>query len=239
LAHNGILFLDEIPEFGSAVLQLLRQPIETGTVSLARARGTTVLPAKFMLIAASNPCPCGFFGDSERSCNCTDAEIRKYQARLGGPLLDRIDMVLDVWRSKPGEVLATGSGKSSADMRAQVLQAREYAEWRRLEQGKASIKHAVVFGAAETDKKDEDAGDTPSAVLAGEGARLLNACELGKSERLCLEEASEKLRLSGRGIMRALSVARTLADIEQSRQVLSDHILEALTFRAEGRCGDE
>ncbi|MCL2528850.1 MAG: YifB family Mg chelatase-like AAA ATPase [Coriobacteriia bacterium] len=254
LAHNGILFLDEIPEFGSAVLQLLRQPIETGTVSLARARGTTVLPAKFMLIAASNPCPCGFFGDPERSCKCSDTEIRKYQARLGGPLLDRIDMVLDVWRSKPGEVLATGSGKSSADMRAQVMQAREYARWRAEEQGLLPGKDAVAYGSAEHTKKKRgrvstestvgaentgESADSSSALFTGEGALLLRACELGKSERFCLEEASEKLKLSGRGIMRALSVARTLADLEQSRKVQSDHILEALTFRAEGRCGDE
>ena len=241
LAHNGILFLDEIPEFGSSVLQLLRQPIENGVISLARARGTTLLPANFMLIAASNPCPCGFFGDPERSCTCSDAEIRRYQGRIGGPLLDRIDMVLDVWRSKPGEVLATGSGKSSAHMREQVLAAQDYA--RRRAKGQQSQKQQEEE--QQEGEKQETFPETkalPHGVegkaLAGAGARLLNACELGRSERACLEEAAEQLKLSGRGIMRALSVARTIADLEQSRRVLSEHILEALTFRADGRCGN-
>ncbi|MCL2807063.1 MAG: YifB family Mg chelatase-like AAA ATPase [Coriobacteriia bacterium] len=229
LAHNGILFLDEIPEFGSAVLQMLRQPIETGTVSLARARGTTTLPADFMLVAASNPCPCGYYGDPDRNCSCNEAEIRKYQLRIGGPLLDRIDMVLDVWRSKPGEVLATGSGKSSAHMRSTVLEAQDFARQRKSRQrnkgSKASSTNEILEGIS-------------SQGFAGEGVRLLEACELGLQERRCLEEAAEHLNLSGRGIMRALSVARTIGDLEQHEQVLSEHILEALTFRAEGRCGN-
>lgn len=230
LAHNGILFLDEIPEFGSTVLQLLRQPMETGRISLARARGTTVLPASFMLIAASNPCPCGFAGDPDRSCSCSDAEIRRYQARIGGPLLDRIDMVLDVWRSKPGEVLATGSGKSSSALRAQVLTAQEYAQWR-TEKIKATQEKAIHDTYLVPSPKDK-------VQLRGEGVRLLNTCRLGRTERRCLEEAAERLKLSGRGIMRILSVARTIADMEESASVVSDFILEALTYRADGRCGN-
>lgn len=226
LAHNGILFLDEIPEFGTAVLQLLRQPVENGTISLARACGTTVLPADFMLVAASNPCPCGYYGDPDKICTCTDAEVRRYQGRIGGPLMDRIDMVLDVWRSKPAEVLATGSGRSSASMRGQVLEAQEFACWRAGEQKESS-------GAADVTALGVD-GDT----LTGEGASLLIACELGRVEHRCLIEAAERLGLSGRGIMRALSVARTIADLEQSKRVLSEHLLEAVTFRADGRCGN-
>lgn len=226
LAHNGILFLDEIPEFGSSVLQLLRQPVESGTVSLARAKGTTVLPASFMLVAASNPCPCGYFGDPERSCTCTSAEIHRYQGRIGGPLLDRIDMVLDVWRSKPGEVLATGSGKGSAEMREQVNVAREFASHR--------LSRSEMFNKQAEALLDDDSLE----LFEGEGARLLAACGLGRAEKLCLEEAAEHLKLSGRGIMRALSVARTIADLEHSEKVASEHILEALTFRAEGRLGN-
>lgn len=227
LAHNGILFLDEIAEFGSGVLQMLRQPIKHGTVSLARARGTTVLPARFMLVAASNPCPCGYFGDPERSCTCTESEIRRYQGHIGGPLLDRIDMVLDVWRSKPGEVLATGSGTSSSHMRAQVLQAQEYARWRRQKQeALPTLDESLLVNATDP-------------LPTGEGVQLLRACNLGRSEQRCIEEAAERLKLSGRGIMRALSVARTLADMEQADRVLPEHILESLTFRAEGRCGVE
>lgn len=234
LAHNGILFLDEIPEFGSSVLQLLRQPVECGFVSLARARGTTVLPASFMLVAASNPCPCGYYGDPERSCSCTEGEIHKYQGRIGGPLLDRIDIVLDVWRSKPREVLATGTGLSSAEMRSKVLSAREFRQ------------HRIETQAADCNQNPQQEPDpsfpAPQGVDSeqweGEGVQLLNACHLDRAGRHCLEEAAELLKLSGRGIMRALGVARTIADLEHKERVTSDHIHEALTFRAEGRYGD-
>lgn len=253
LAHNGILFLDEMPEFGAATLQLLRQPMENGTVSLARARGTTVLPASFMLVAASNPCPCGFLGDPERSCSCSDAEIRRYQGRIGGPLLDRIDLVLDVWRSKPGEVLATGSGLSSAMMREQVVKAKSFAIQRALEAQNCPEDHAqqeveqeLLSSMSEGDSTMQETRSLfDSAVLDEEqarylsaGARLIEACKLEKKERFCLEEAAGRLKLSGRGIMRALAVARTIADIEQSQKVRSEHIHEALNYRADGRCGN-
>jgi magnesium chelatase family protein len=130
LAHNGVLFLDELPEFGASVLQLLRQPMEQHFVSLARAQGTVTFPANFMLIAASNPCPCGFFGDPKRSCSCTPAQIARYHGRVGGPLMDRIKLVVDVWRSDPAHVLKTGKGTSSAQLKAGVMQARSFASWR-------------------------------------------------------------------------------------------------------------
>ncbi|MCL1879858.1 MAG: ATP-binding protein [Actinomycetia bacterium] len=126
LAHNGVLFLDELPEFGLSVLQLLRQPIEQGFVALARASGTVIFPARFLLLAAANPCPCGYFGDDRRSCRCTPAQINGYLGRIGGPLLDRIHMIVDVARAPAAEILATGQGMSSEQLRQGVLAAREF-----------------------------------------------------------------------------------------------------------------
>jgi magnesium chelatase family protein len=226
LAHNGVLFLDEMPEFGSAVLQLLRQPIETGEVSLARARGTTVFPANFMLIGASNPCPCGYYGDREQQCKCSEAEITRYQSKIGGPLMDRFDMVVDVWRSKPNEVLATGTGLSSKSMLDGVLQAIQFRTWREQQVANA------------TANKSPKRKTIIANVDLGKGAKLLESCKLGKKEQNYLEEAAKHFCLSGRGIMRAVGVARTIADMEQKEKVKSDHLLEAVTFRAEGRCGN-
>ena len=131
LAHQGVLFLDELPEFKSSVLQGIRQPLEAGTVTVTRADGNVVFPARFMLVAAANPCPCGYFGDSEHACACTVPQIRTYQNRIGGPLMDRIDLHLDVRRLPPAQVLAHGRGTSSAALREEVMAARAFAAWRR------------------------------------------------------------------------------------------------------------
>jgi magnesium chelatase family protein len=217
LAHNGILFLDEMPEFGSSVLQMLRQPMETGKVSLARATWTTLFPARFMLVAAANPCPCGFFGDPERSCRCTEPQINRYQGRIGGPLIDRIDLVVDVWRSKPEHVLATGTGSSSKTLREGVLAAHEFRRWR--------------------EQKAEKGGARPEVTFDGEGVRLLASCGLRQGERAFLESLAQHHRLSGRAIMRALAVARTIADIEQQPKVGKEHLVEAVNYRSKG--GDD
>ncbi|MDR2672341.1 MAG: YifB family Mg chelatase-like AAA ATPase [Coriobacteriales bacterium] len=273
LAHNGVLFLDEMPEFGSAVLQMLRQPIENGTVSLARARGTTVFPAAFLLIAAANPCPCGYFGDPERHCRCSPAEIARYQGRIGGPLIDRFDMVIDVWRSQPGDVLATGTGLSSAKMLATVMQAQEFRQKREqnapvtgsisgidrfstellngihhADSGPAKRDSFLSTSSSGTCASTSDSSDaaSPSGVghgasiaFKGEGYRLLETCRLSARERDCLKEAARHFELSGRGIMKALAVARTIADLEQSEAVCCEHLLEAVTFRAESRARND
>ena len=216
-AHNGVLFLDELPEFGSAVLQLLRQPMEQGFVSLARAQGTVTFPAQFMLIAAANPCPCGYYGDPKRSCSCTPAQISNYQGRIGGPLMDRIEIIVDVWRSEPGHVLNTGQGSSSATLRDGVLRARAFAAWRRARQGFA-----------------EDGGAGEHCAVGRQklsGAALLAACQLGGKERSLMEMMAERYQLSGRGIMCALSVARTIADMEESEAVGKEHLMESISFR--------
>lgn len=130
LAHHGVLFLDELAEFKSSVLQGIRQPMESGSVMLTRADGNVTFPARFVLVAASNPCPCGYFGDEERECTCTVPQIRGYQNRIGGPLIDRIDLHLDVRRIRPAEILERRRGTSSAQLREGVMAARDFASWR-------------------------------------------------------------------------------------------------------------
>ncbi len=130
LATGGVLFLDEVSEFKPSVLQAIRQPIESGRIAVTRAEGSVVFPARFMLVAASNPCPCGYFGDEERECTCTVPQIRGYQNRIGGPLIDRIDLHLDVRRVRPAEILERRRGTSSAQLREGVMAARDFASWR-------------------------------------------------------------------------------------------------------------
>lgn len=209
LAHRGALFLDELAEFKPSVLQSLRQPLESGSVTLTRADGSCTFPARFSLIAATNPCPCGYLGDRERACTCTERAVRSYRGKLGGPLLDRIDMHIDVSRIDAGDVLATGSGTSSESLREGVLAAREFASWRRA----------------------RNADYLPNADGGSPLERMVASCKLVASDRSYLERAARRGALSGRGIMRVLSVARTVADLEQSEAVAQDHILEALSYR--------
>ncbi|MDR1422037.1 MAG: YifB family Mg chelatase-like AAA ATPase [Coriobacteriales bacterium] len=219
LAHNGVLFLDELPEFGSAVLQLLRQPIEQGFVALPRAGGTVVFPARFMFVAAANPCPCGYYGDPKRSCRCTPGQISQYQGKIGGPLMDRINLIVDVWRSDPAQVLDTGTGTSSAHLREGVLAAQAFSLWR----------HAKSQPSEQMQKE----GSVRDSMMpaTSQGAALLADCQLGTKERAWLELISERYQLSGRGIMSAVAVARTIADMEESEKVRQEHLLEAVSFR--------
>ena len=205
LAHNGVLFLDEMPEFGPAALQALRQPLEDGGITLVRAEGRLRFPARFSLVGASNPCPCGFFGDSQRRCTCPAALVGRYQGRIGGPLMDRIDIVIDVSRVDPAVILRPTPGDDSASMRAQVAAVRDLANRR---------------------------GLGPTAQLSG-GA-LLQACGLSRESRRALETVARTQRLSGRGVTRLLRVARTVADLEGCSTVCSEHIAEVVGFRAKG-----
>ena len=206
LAHNGILFLDEMTEFGGKTLQLLRQPMEDHVVLLSRADGMYRFPARFLLVGAANPCPCGFLGDPVHSCTCTPAEVERYQSRIGGPLKDRFDMMIAVRRADPKMVLATGSGVSSAKMREGVLAAREFASYRR-----------------------------DPARTAGRDALLIDECRLDKTASRCIEKFARSFGMSGRGIMKALSVARTIADMQQSDRVTDEHISEAVMYRMQDR----
>ena len=203
LAHNGVLFLDEMPEFGPAALQALRQPLEDGAITLVRAEGRLKFPARFALAGAANPCPCGFFGDERRACSCPPTVVERYQNRIGGPLMDRIDLVIDVNRVDPALMLAPGCGPDSEQMRERVLACRERAR---------------------------DRGFGPTSELTG--ARLLRACGLDTLVRSRLESVARAQHLSGRGITRLLRVSRTIADLEDAGSVLADHLAEAVGFRA-------
>lgn len=217
LAHNGVLFLDELSEFKSSVLQGIRQPMETGEVRLTRADGTVTFPARFMLVAASNPCPCGHLGDEETACTCTLTQVKNYQGRIGGPLMDRIDLHLDVQRIPPSDVIATGSGTSSETLREGVLKAREFARWRSLHDAGARVSASV----------------SPHEAASGprRPADLVRDCHLSESSREFFEQSAKAHNMSGRAIMRTLSVARTIADMEESHEVLMKHLCEALSFR--------
>ena len=205
LAHNGVLFLDEMPEFGPAALQALRQPLEDGAITLVRAEGRLRFPARFALVGASNPCPCGFFGDTQRHCSCPAAVVSRYQGRIGGPLMDRIDLVIDVSRVDPAVILQGASGQDSASMRAQVADVRSIA-----------IERALG----------------PTSQLTG--AALLGACRLDATSQRAVQTIARVKHLSGRGVTRLLRVARTVADLDGAAQVRADHIAEVVGFRARG-----
>ena len=175
---------------------------------ITRADGNVAFPARFMLVAASNPCPCGYLGDPEHECLCGVPRIRAYRNRIGGPLMDRIDIHIDVRRIPPAEVLATGRGTGSEQLRRDVLRAREYASWRR-------------------SREQEDAD---ASKLRGT-ARLVHACRLSAEDGEFFEQAARRGRMSGRAIMRTLAVARTVADMEESACVERAHLCEALAFR--------
>ncbi len=223
LAHNGVLFLDELSEFKSSVLQGIRQPMETGEVRLTRADGTVTFPARFMLVAASNPCPCGHLGDEETACTCTLTQVKNYQGRIGGPLMDRIDLHLDVQRIPPSDVIATGSGTSSETLREGVLKAREFARWRSLHDAGARVSASV--------SPDEASSRGSAASGPRRPADLVRDCHLSESSREFFEQSAKAHNMSGRAIMRTLSVARTIADMEESHEVLMTHLCEALSFR--------
>lgn len=203
LAHHGVLFLDEAPEFGRAVLEGLRAPLEDRWVTLSRADGSVQHPAALTLVLASNPCPCGLRGTA-RPCRCHDAEVRRYLSKLSGPILDRVDLHVSLQAVPSANLVGPPDGESSDVVRARVLAARA----RQLERGQPAPNGQL-----------ERADVTMVAALDAEGAELLGA-------------AVERLHLSGRGTTRVLKVARTLADLVASERVLASHVLEALTWRA-------
>lgn len=207
LAHNGVLFLDELGEFSATALQSLRQPLEDGEIALCRADGRCVFPASFQLIAASNPCPCGYLGDRDISCKCTDAQVSRYQGKIGGPLRDRIDLTCEVSRVDPSKVMGTGKGVESRVLRDMVLSARERAS------------HRVACGKALS-------STVPSVVI--------DSCGLSDSQIKLVEDMARRHHLSGRGIIRTLRVARTIADVDDRAEVTDEHLLEALMFRGVG-----
>lgn len=202
LAHNGVLFLDEMPEFPRNVLEQLRQPLEENTVCLARANMTLEFPANFMLVAAMNPCPCGFFGDPTRECRCTPAIIQRYLAKISGPLLDRIDLHIEVPAVALKELRTKDEGASSAEMRARVEKARETQQSRGFENARIPARELRKLASL------DDAGERT------------------------LEMAVRRMSLSARAHDRILKVARTIADLGGSEAVTAKHVAEAVQYRS-------
>jgi magnesium chelatase family protein len=204
LAHNGTLFLDELPEFDRKVLEVLREPLETGHITISRAARQVDFPARFQLVAAMNPCPCGYLGDTSGRCHCTSEQVMRYRARVSGPLLDRIDMHLDVPRISH-DVLRKGSPQgeeTSASIRARVVAARNRAI--------------------------ERSGKANSALTAKEVKQI---CRLTEQGHQLLEQAMDKFGLSHRAYHRILKLARTIADLAQSENIEVAHLSEAIGYR--------
>ncbi len=204
LAHNGVLFLDELPEFNRHTLEVLREPLESGHITISRAARQAEFPARFQLIAAMNPCPCGFHGDPRGRCRCTSEQIQRYRARISGPLMDRIDMHIEVppvpprqWRDTQREPLA-----SSTDVRKRVIRAR----------------HIQL----------QRAGKANHLMTSPEIERF---CRLETNGQHILESACERLGLSARAYHRILRVARTIADLEEAEAIATNHLSEALSYR--------
>ncbi|WLQ13673.1 YifB family Mg chelatase-like AAA ATPase [Hahella aquimaris] len=203
LAHNSVLFLDELPEFDRKVLEVLREPMESGEIVISRAAQQTTFPARFQLIAAMNPCPCGYSGHPEVACKCTEMQVSRYRQKISGPLLDRFDLHVEVPAVSINELQRAARSESSAQIASRVNAARQ-----------AQLARA---GCA-------------NQYLQGES--LEQHCQLGEKERQLLERALQRLGLSARAYHRVLRVARTIADLSGSPHIQAAHLLESLSFRA-------
>jgi magnesium chelatase family protein len=208
LAHLGVLFLDELPEFKRNALESLRQPLEEGAITITRSSVTAGFPARFMLVAAMNPCPCGYFGDRYRTCRCLPQQIRQYQAKISGPLLDRIDMHIEVPSMKYRALTRSSeSGETSAQVKRRVDQAREIQKKRFGDSG-------VVTNARMTEKQ------------------IRTYCEIDEASHEMMEMAVEKLGFSARAMNRVLKVSRTIADLDGEEHIQAAHVAEAIQYRS-------
>jgi magnesium chelatase family protein len=208
LAHQGVLFLDEMPEFSRRTLEVLRQPLEDGVVRIARAQRTVVFPARFILVGAMNPCPCGYFGDARRSCRCTPMQIDRYTGRLSGPLRDRLDLTVEVAALAGDDLTSCGGGEGTLAIRSRVEAAR-----------------ARQLARAETSEAPPNSRLAPRA--------LRRACAMDAKGERVLRHASERLGLTARAFDRILRVSRTIADLAGSERVEAEHVAEALQFRGD------
>ena len=204
LTHNGVMFLDELPEFDRRVLEVLREPLETGRITISRAARQAEFPASFQLIAAMNPCPCGYLGDARGRCQCTADQVIRYRGRISGPLLDRIDMHIEVPRVPPAMLHASASRavESSALIRQRVAAARQ--------------RQLARDG-------------TPNHALTS--AQIETSCRLDQAGRDLVEQAIERLGLSARAYHRILKLARTIADLAGQDDISTDHLSEAIGYR--------
>jgi len=206
LAHRGILFLDEFPEFSRQVLENLRQPLEDNVITVARAQGTISFPAKFTLVAAMNPCPCGYATDPEKQCTCSPSSVAKYQKRISGPLLDRIDIHIEVSRVKHSSLIDTKNAEPSAEIRKRILETRAIQQER--------FKNTNISINSEIGPSD-----------------MQNFCQLDNPAKELLQSAIEQLHLSARSYYKILKLSRTIADLNRHDLIQDQHIAEALQYR--------
>ena len=209
LAHRGVLFLDELVEFPRHILEALRQPLEDGEVVVSRTRTSVKYPAKFILVGAMNPCPCGFLGDKEKPCTCSEYQIQRYRSKLSGPLLDRIDLIINVPRLTTDELINTNApAETSAQIRERVIKARKIQANRYKDEG--------IFTNSELNAK-----------------QIKIYCQLDKKTTDFLKVAAQKFQLSGRKYSRILKLARTIADLDSKENISLEHITQALQYRQE------
>lgn len=207
LAHHGVLFLDELPEFRRDVLEVLRQPIEDGKVTIARAQASLTYPARFMMVAAMNPCPCGFFNDHVKSCSCSPQVIQRYLQRISGPLLDRIDIHIEVPRLRHDELIGHGTGESSMHIRARVAAARQK-------------------------QVDRFAGTGIYCNAHMSSRQIKQYCASSDEVKDLLRSAIAQLNLSARAYDRILKLSRTIADLSDSTDIQAEHVAEAIQYRS-------
>ncbi len=206
LSHHGVLFLDELPEFGHSSLETLRQPIEDRFVTISRARSTVTYPAGFMLVGAMNPCPCGYYGDQNQTCICNDNSVMRYQRRISGPMMDRIDMFIDVPRIEYEKLVKPPSQEGSENVRERVLQA--------------------------VDLQQQRFDDQQLTVNSQMGpVEVWNHCQMSDDAKALLQSAMQALRLSARSCHRIMKVARTIADLERTEIIENHQIGEAISYR--------
>ena len=213
LAHNGVLFLDELPEFRRSVLEVMRQPMEERRVNISRARMSIDFPASFMLLASMNPCPCGFYNHPERACSCPPGAVQKYLNRISGPLLDRIDLHVEVTPVEFNELSSSDPGESSSVIRERVIRARQ-------KQYKRFSDQIGIYANAQMDSN-----------------LLKKICRIEKAGTLILKTAMEKLNLSARAYDRILKVSRTIADLDDQDEIRTEHLAEAIQYRSLDREG--
>ena len=213
MAHNGVLFLDELPEFKRAVLEVLRQPLEERNITVSRSKISVNYPANFMLIASMNPCPCGFYNHPEKSCICTAQQVQKYLAKISGPLLDRIDIQIEVTPVRIEELSGKSHGEKSIQIRDRVIEAREFQQ-KRLADMPAIYCNAMM----------------PSGLTR-------KVCTLDSAGEAILKVAMQKLGLSSRAFERILKVSRTIADLSASEKIMPEHVAEAVQYRSLDRSG--
>ena len=208
LAHNGVLFLDELPEFPRNVLEVLRQPLEDRVITISRSKSTVVYPASFMLVASMNPCPCGFYNHPEKQCVCSPGSIQRYMNRISGPLLDRIDIQVEVVPVSYDEMSMSREAEKSGQMRERVLQSRDM-------QSKRFEKHTKIYSNAQMQSK-----------------MIREYCAINQAGKNLLKKAMENRGLSARAYDRILKVSRTIADLEGSEKILAHHLAEAIQYRS-------